>query len=141
MSIHCHESVAYVTIHSIPICLRLNDNFSIFFAFQHYTYIDLTWKLLALRHQIGQQSQLMLKDFAVRIVTLALPQLPQLGSIVVLLSCSKIASVNGKSFITANAGQIGGDGVMTAPPMNLPIELRIMEITMPILIASLATFN
>lgn len=68
----------------------------------------------------------MLKDFAVLIVTLALLQLPQLGSIVVRQYCSKIANASGKNFITVNAAQIGGDGVMNAPPMNLQIELPIM---------------
>jgi hypothetical protein len=115
-----------------------------FFAhlFRTRTPIDYTWTLLALPHQIGQHSQLTRRDFAVRIVTLALPQLPPRGSIVVRQYCSKIASANGKNFITANAEKTGGDGVMTAPPMNLPIEFRIIvEIAIRILIAFLVTFN
>ncbi len=82
------------------------------------------------------------KGFAAPIVKLVRSPLPLLGSIVDRQLCSKTANANGKSFITVNVAQLGGDGVMTVPLMNLPIEfLIIVETAIQISIAFLVTFK
>ncbi len=108
-----------------------------------------TWKLLAQHHRIGEKNRLMASDFAVLVVMIALRLPLLLGSIGVRQYLSKIAAANGKSFICANVGHLGGDGVTNVPLMNLPVALQIARIKIPSLvkiailttIAFLATFR